>query len=176
VNVGVGAWQAEGPRLRDHLERVCGAHGLRPEELEGVRGHRLPLRRPGTQIASERALLVGDAAGLIDPVSGDGMYECFVSARLAASAIEDVLSGCSSSLESYSVALDAAVGPLHRSSWKLKRALDRWPRASWRVARTALLWRSVERILMGELSAPSEERGSARIPLRVLDALGRLGR
>ncbi len=34
VNVGVGAWQAEGPRLREHLERVCEAHGLRSEELE----------------------------------------------------------------------------------------------------------------------------------------------
>ena len=32
-------------------------------------------------------LLVGDAAGLVDPLSGDGMYEAFVSARLAADAI-----------------------------------------------------------------------------------------
>ena len=31
--------------------------------LESLRGHRLPLRRPGTRIAGERALLVGDAAG-----------------------------------------------------------------------------------------------------------------
>ena len=28
VNVGVGAWAAEGPRLREHLARVCAAHGL----------------------------------------------------------------------------------------------------------------------------------------------------
>ena len=34
-----------------------------------------------------RVLLVGDAAGLVDPLSGDGMYEAFVSARLAADAI-----------------------------------------------------------------------------------------
>ena len=30
VNVGVGAWEQEGPRLRDHLRRVCEAHGLAP--------------------------------------------------------------------------------------------------------------------------------------------------
>ena len=58
-----------------------------------LRGHRLPLRRPGTRIAGERALLVGDAAGLIDPVSGDGMFECFVSSRLAAAAVVDLLAG-----------------------------------------------------------------------------------
>lgn len=172
VNVGVGAWADEGPRLRDHLAAVCAAHGLVPEQLENVRGHRLPLRRPGTRVAGARALLVGDAAGLIDPVSGDGMYECFVSAGLATTAIEDLLAGRADSLEPYGVVLDAELAPLHRASWKLKRALDRWPRASWQVARTRLLWRSVERLLLGEIGSPGEQHGLARLPLRLLDGLG----
>ncbi|HZT15806.1 MAG TPA: geranylgeranyl reductase family protein [Gaiellaceae bacterium] len=174
VNVGVGAWAAEGPRLREHLRRLCDAHGLRLEDVEQLRGHRLPLRRPGTRVATGRALLVGDAAGLVDPVSGDGMYECFVSAKLASAAILDVLSGAAPSLQPYAPALDAALSRLHRASWTLKRALDRWPRASWRIARTQLLWRSVEKLLLGELSAPGEQRGVARAPLRLLDLLGRL--
>ena len=172
VNVGVGAWAEEGPRLREHLAAVCAAHGLGVDQLENLRGHRLPLRRPGTAVASERALLVGDAAGLIDPVSGDGMYECFVSADLAAAAIGDLLGGRAASLEPYAAALDAELAPLHRASWKLKRALDRWPRASWQVARTRLLWRSVERLLLGEIASPGEQRGLARLPLRLLDGLG----
>ena len=167
VNVGVGAWQEEGPRIRAHLDAVCRAHGLSQDQLTALRGHRLPLRRPGTPVANERGLLVGDAAGLIDPVSGDGMYECFVSSRLAAEAI---LAGA---LDEYPVRLDAELGGLHRASWKLKRALDRWPRASWRVARTKLLWGSVERLLLGELAAPDEQHGLARLPLRALDVLGR---
>jgi flavin-dependent dehydrogenase len=173
VNVGVGAWQSEGPHIREHLARVCEAHGIEEDALEHLRGHRLPLRRPGTRIASDHALLVGDAAGLIDPVSGDGMYECFVSARLAAAAILDVLDGRASSLAAYATAVDAALAPLHKASWKLKHALDRWPRTSWRVARTRLLWRSVEKLLLGDLAAPGEQHGVARVPLRVLDALGR---
>jgi geranylgeranyl reductase family protein len=175
VNVGVGAWQEEGPRLRDHLARTCEAHGIRFEDLEQLRGHRLPLRPPGTSIAAERALLVGDAAGLIDPVSGDGMYECFVSAALAAAAIDDLLAGRSSSLVSYGAAVDAALGPLHRASWKLKRALDRWPGLSWRIAKTELLWRSIEPLLLGDLSAPGEAHGAARVPLRMLSTLSRFG-
>src|SRR5947209_10512375 len=131
VNVGVGAWQSEGPRIREHLARVCRAHDLDPAQLESVRGHRLPLRRPGARIAGERTLLVGDAAGLIDPVSGDGMYECFVSSRLAAASIMELLAGRATSLEPYEAAVDAELMPLHNASWKLKQALDRWPRASW---------------------------------------------
>jgi geranylgeranyl reductase family protein len=172
ANVGVGAWQSEGTRIREHLRRVCEAHGLAPDALRQLRGHRLPLRRPGTRIATKRALLVGDAAGLIDPVSGDGMYECFVSSRLAAAAILDLLAGRADSLEPYEAAVDAALMPLHNASWKLKLALDRWPRASWRLARASITWRSVERLLQGELAHPGEQRGIARVPLRALALLG----
>lgn len=173
ANVGVGGWQSEGPNLREHLRRACEAHGLEPDALEGLRGHRLPLRRPGTRIAGERVLLVGDAAGLIDPVSGDGMYECFVSSRLAAATIGDLLSGRVATLEPYEAAVDAELSGLHRASWTLKRALDRWPRASWRVARTRLLWVSIRGMIEGELADPGEQRGIARVPLRMLALLGR---
>jgi geranylgeranyl reductase family protein len=172
VNVGVGAWQSEGSRLRDYLAQTCAAHGLAPGDLTDLRGHRLPLRRPATRIAGTCALVVGDAAGLIDPVSGDGMYECFVSATLAASSIRDLLEGRASSLAPYGSAIDASLGSLHRASWTLKRALDRWPRASWQIARTQLLWRTVERLLLAELAAPGEQRGVARVPLRMLERLG----
>src|SRR5262245_28545094 len=173
ANVGVGAWQSAGPQLRDHLGRLCAAHDLDPESLAELRGHRLPLRRPGTPIAGDRGLLVGDAAGLIDPVSGDGMYECFVSSRLAAPAILDLLAGRASTLLPYAAALDAELASLHRASWQLKQALDRWPRASWRLARTRLVWRTVERLLLGDLASPGEQRGVARAPLKALVLLGR---
>ena len=94
------------------------------------------------------------------------MYECFVSSRLAAAAILDLLAGRASSLEPYGTAVDTALMPLHNASWRLKQALDRWPRASWRVARTELLWRSIERLLTGELAHPGQQRGLARVPLQ----------
>jgi geranylgeranyl reductase family protein len=174
VNVGVGAWQTEGRRIRELLARVCAGHGLDATSLEGLRGHRLPMRRAGSRIAAARALLVGDAAGLIDPVSGDGMYECFVSARLAAAATLDLLAGRAESLEPYEAAVEGALSPLHRASWQLKRAFDRWPRASWQLARRRTVWNSIERLLLAELDAPGDQRGLSRLPLRALEALGRV--
>jgi geranylgeranyl reductase family protein len=173
ANVGVGGWESEGPKLKAHLRRACEAHGLDPDSLESLRGHRLPLRHPGTKIAGERALLVGDAAGLIDPVSGDGMFECFVSSRLATAAIIDLLAGRSSTLAPYGAAVDGELAGLHRASWKLKKALDRWPRASWQIARSKLLWISIRGMLDGDLRDPAEQRGMARLPLRALAILGR---
>ena len=88
ANLGVGGWASEGPHLRDHLARLARAYDVDPDAITGLRGHQLPMRRIGASTpASSRVILVGDAAGLIDPLSGDGMYEAFVSARLAAEAI-----------------------------------------------------------------------------------------
>ena len=173
ANVGVGGWESEGPKLREHLARCCEAHGLDPDDLESLRGHRLPLRKPGSKLALERTLVVGDAAGLVDPVSGDGMFECFVSSRLAAAAIGDLLAGRTSTLEPYTAAVDGELAPLHRASWTLKKALDRWPRASWQIARSHLLWVSIRGMLDGELPDPGKQRGLARVPLRALAILGR---
>jgi hypothetical protein len=69
--------------------------------------------------------------------------------------------------------VDTALMPLHNASWRLKRAFDRWPRASWRLASAELTWRSLERLLQGELAHPGEQRGLARVPLKALAVLGR---
>ena len=68
-------------------------HDVRPDELTDVRGHRLPLRRTWAGVARGRAAVVGDAAGLIDPLSGDGMFEAFLSSEIASATALDVLAG-----------------------------------------------------------------------------------
>jgi flavin-dependent dehydrogenase len=170
----VGGWEAEGPRLRGHLAELCRRHGLDADALEGVRGHRLPLRRSGFVAARGRALLVGDAAGLVDPLTGDGMYEAFVSARLASAAALDVLAGRAETVDAYNARLAGALGPLASASWGAKIALDRYPRATFMLARAPLVWPVVERLVRGDISAPSEARGLARPPLKAIAALARL--
>ena len=167
-NVGVGGWLDEGPRLRHHLERLARVHGLDPTALRNVRGHRLPMRRIGAPAARGRALLVGDAAGLVDPLSGDGIYEAFVSARLAADAI---LTG---ELDEYEAALSAALDRHASASWAAKRAADRYPRACYWAARAPGVFDTVAGLLRGDLAHPSEARVVARPPLRALSRLARL--
>ena len=87
VNVGVGGWEREGPRLRQHLLRFCREYGIPESSLEDVRGYRLPLVQPRARLAKGRVALLGDAAGLVDPLSGDGIYEAFLSAKLATEAV-----------------------------------------------------------------------------------------
>ena len=174
VNVGVGGWESEGPRLREHLAELCRRHGIDGDGLESVRGHRLPLRRGGFVPARGRTVLVGDAAGLVDPLTGDGMYEAFVSARLASAAILDVLAGRAETVEPYTDRLAEALGSLAKASWGAKVALDRYPRTTFALARAPLVWPVVERLVRGDIKAPDEARGLARPPLKAIAALARL--
>jgi geranylgeranyl reductase family protein len=174
VNFGVGGWEREGPKLRDHLARLCREHHVDAATLTNVRGHRLPLRRNGTLVARGRTLLVGDAAGLVDPLTGDGMYEGFISARLAAEATLDVLAGRAASVDAYATRLSSAIEPLAGASWGAKLALDRFPLLTFMLARAPLVWPVVYRLVRGEISAPREARGLARPPLKAIALLARL--
>jgi geranylgeranyl reductase family protein len=167
-NVGVGGWMTEGPMLRAHLDALSRAHGLDPSRLRDVRGHRLPMRRLGTAPSRGRVLLVGDAAGLVDPLSGDGIYEAWVSARLAADAI------LSTRLDDYAPSLAAALDKHASASWTAKRVAERYPWAAFWAARSPGVFEAVAGLLRGDLKHPSEARGLARPPLRALSRLARL--
>jgi geranylgeranyl reductase family protein len=168
ANLGVGGWGREGPRLRDHLARLAEAHGVSLDRLTDVRGHRLPMRRPGgSPPTGDRVVLVGDAAGLVDPLSGDGIYESFASARLAAQAI---LAG---DIESYAGALAATLDHHAGASWAAKHALDRHPRFCFWAARSPGVFGVVSGLLQGDVRHPSEARGFARPPLRLIARIAR---
>src|SRR6185312_4959842 len=122
VNVGVGGWESEGPRLREHLERACTGYGLPADRLESLRGYRLPMRLAGARSRSGRVLLAGDAAALVDPLSGDGMYEA---------------------------ALERELGRTLAASWKAKFALERFPRLVFGAARMPLVWGFTSAFLRG---------------------------
>jgi geranylgeranyl reductase family protein len=171
VNVGVGGWESEGPRLREHLERACAAYGLPSERLSSLRGYRLPMRSPGDGARVGRVLLVGDAAGLVDPLSGDGIYEALVSARLAAECAVELFEG--GDLDAYEPRLEAEVGRMLAASWKAKLALERAPWLVFGVARLPIVWGFTAAFLRGDLAHPDDAKGLVRAPLRLVEVLGR---
>jgi geranylgeranyl reductase family protein len=167
VNVGVGGWEREGPRLRQHLARFCREYGIPESSLENVRGYRLPLLHARARLAKGRAALLGDAAGLVDPLSGDGIYEAFLSGKLAS---EAVFAG---DLEAYDRELRRALSSQLAAAWGAKVALDRFPRLTYAVVRTPYLWKAVESLIGGEVPSPSAMRGLRRASMRMVEAIAR---
>jgi flavin-dependent dehydrogenase len=167
VNVGVGGWEREGPRLRDHLARFCREYGIPESSLQDVRGYRLPLVHARARLAEGRVALLGDAAGLVDPLSGDGIYEAFLSSKLATQA---VLAG---DLEGYDRELRRTLSSQLAAAWGAKVALDRFPRLTYAVVRTPFLWNAVVSLIGGDVPSPSAMRGLRRASMRAVEAIAR---
>src|SRR5919108_6022913 len=123
-----------------------------------------------------RTALVGDAAGLIDPVSGDGIYEAFVSARLAAAAALDIIAGRSSDFAAYGGELRRRLAIQTTASWRAKLALERFPRLTFALLRAPLALRGIEALLRADAQEPAEIGGPGGAALRIAGGLPRLKR
>jgi geranylgeranyl reductase family protein len=156
-NFGVGGWLSEGPNLRDHLAELCLAHGVEIDDLEDVRGHRLPIRRSGAPVATPRAILVGDAAGLVDPFSGDGMYEAFMSSRIASETVADLLSGTVDDLSDYPRRLGAALERHVAGAWVAKFMIERRPSVMMGILRVP----GATRVVADRMRSTDHEHGPA---------------
>ncbi len=121
ANVGYGELVSGGATraaLVEGLERLL--PGVAPEEL---RAHRLPLstERPGQP--DGRVLLAGDAASLINPLTGEGIFYAVLSGMLAGrAAVQGTAAG-----RAYRRALRQRLGRHLRHSSAAAR-LSAWPR------------------------------------------------
>ncbi|MGL6280396.1 MAG: hypothetical protein ACRC50_12680, partial [Gaiella sp.] len=69
------------------------------------------------------------------------------------------------------LALAAALDQHAAASWAAKRALDRHPRAVFAAARAPRVFGVVAGLLCGDVAHPSQARGLARPPLRLIARL-----
>jgi geranylgeranyl reductase family protein len=128
LNIGVGGWRWIGPSLRERLSDLCRYLELDESRLVGLRGYYLPLRQPGQLLVQGPAVLAGDAAGLVDPLSGEGIHAACWSGRLAAEAIAPYLAGEAPDLAGYQSAMARELLPEIEVSRKLQRVFQRTPR------------------------------------------------
>jgi menaquinone-9 beta-reductase len=149
LNIGIGRTgcdplPAQVESFVRHLER---AHALPSCARLHLRGHAYRLYPPPQlRVADEGVLLVGDAAGLAAPISGEGIRPAVESGHLAARAIAGARSAdAAAPAERYADELVRRFGPIaaaKRPSWmppRLRAALARQLVRSPRLARSLVI-------------------------------------
>jgi flavin-dependent dehydrogenase len=153
LNLGVGAWKYAGFTLRPKLAALCRRYGFDADRLTNLRGHHLPVRVPGTPIARGPVALAGDAAGLVDPLSGEGIHMAFESGRLAAEQAMRVLSGEAGGMEPYQQAVDQQLQPELTVSRKLQELFNFAPPPYLALMRRSeKFWLFFAHLIRGELT------------------------
>lgn len=153
LNLGVGAWKYASFTLRPKLAELCRRYGFDAACLENLRGHHLPVRVPGAPIARGPVALAGDAAGLVDPLSGEGIHMAFASGRLAAKHAMRYLAGETPGMAAYGRAVDAELQPELEVSRRLQELFHFAPHPYLALMRRSeKFWLLFCHLLRGELT------------------------
>lgn len=177
LNIGLGGWRYIGPKLKDQLELLVQHYGFDPSTMWGVRGYHLPLRQNDSPLADDNILVVGDAAGLIDPLTGEGIFSALSSGKAAAGQITALLSRNVKNLNGYNRELESTLVPELRVSRQIHDIYHLWPGLFLGIERRrSILWTTMAKLLRGELTYVSlvEKLGPASPILQFISDLIRV--
>ncbi len=127
LSVGVGIPLHQARRLKSGYQAVLKSHGLSNHTATGseVTGCRCAGRERRSSLGG--ACCWGDAAGLVDPVTGEGIYNAVRSAKIAAPVIESYLNGSSTNLHEYEAMVDKQILPELKAARALARGFAWFP-------------------------------------------------
>jgi flavin-dependent dehydrogenase len=91
AQVGLACRHPRAPDLRAFLRKVAPVADFSRARCLGHRGGLIPVGGPVSPMARDNAMLIGDAAGLVSPLSAGGIHTALDSGWLAANAIADHL-------------------------------------------------------------------------------------
>ncbi len=162
LSIGIVLPRERAGAMKALVARYLARLGLREAEVEIAKGHKIRFRRGGERVASERVALAGDAAGLADEFTAEGISYAIHSGRLAARAALGALAG-RGDLRRYEEYLDEEIQPeldaaraiAYMFYGMLKRARRPWMLAS---AYSPFLWGSLFAVQRGESSYAREAK------------------
>ncbi|MCK9518805.1 MAG: geranylgeranyl reductase family protein [Dehalococcoidia bacterium] len=166
LSIGVVVPRELGGTMKDSVQAFIDRLGLGGADVDIARGHKIRLRRGGEPIAGQRALLAGDAAGLADEFTEEGIFYAIESGRIAARNVLRAL-GQGRGVERYQRDIDREVMPELRAArlvafmfyGMLRRAPRPWMLVSGHIP---FLWNAFFAVQRGESTYARE---AARVPL-----------
>ncbi len=107
LSIGVGTTSKRIRSLKHYLNAFMETKGLHSSaEIRALRGHQIPYNPSVRNLfANQNGLLVGDAAGLTDPVTGEGIYYAVLEAIIAGEVIINSLKEGSNYVNEYNRAV-----------------------------------------------------------------------
>jgi geranylgeranyl reductase family protein len=153
LSVGTAGSLRQVVRPRQMLGRFLATHGLCASPGEKVHGHLIPtFTGHHLPVQRHRILLIGDAARLVDPFLGEGIYYDVKSAQIASQTLVDCASCPVEVGRQYEQRLSEVTAELH-AALQVARLVYRFPHYGYHLFKThSTLVQNYFRVLCGENS------------------------
>jgi len=144
LSVGVGEFRRKSRSLRATFDRfVTDERGVIGGLVPRPAGHPIPVyeeskaqgRGVDSQFVAGRTMLVGDAAHLVDPLFGEGIYYAIRSGQLAAHAILAHRDEHHVAVSAYEAALEREILPDFRVTARMAQVIYAFPRLAFKLLR-----------------------------------------
>jgi geranylgeranyl reductase family protein len=165
LSIGAGCQVSRARHLTRHHQEFLDSLGIGNYTVSRSRSHLIPTCAEGRLVWQDRALLLGDAAGLADPLTGEGIYYAIQSAQLAAPVIENYLAKAGGGLKDYQQLVDRKVTSELRIARTLSKYFVRFPRLAFRtLSKSDGVWGAERNLMLGETdyAAVKEEVGGLK--------------
>lgn len=139
------------PYYHNFLNYLDVASGMRMIETSSLKSWPIPVRIKKSRFHHGRVLVTGDAGGLTDPLTGEGIYYAIRSGKLAAASCAEYLQSGLASLQSYSHAVnDELMNELGEAN-RIKFIFNTAPLKIHRFVReNDRAWRAFGKVIRGE--------------------------
>ena len=150
--IGVGGPLSRGPQLKGYHAGLLTHLGLGGQAFP-LAAHLIPHRVTPRAITKGRALLVGDAAGLADFWTGEGIFFALQSAHLAAGQILRFFRGEAGALAGYQAQVDREITPELTASYQFSKLFNYLGRLAFKcLERYDYPWEGFCRVMRGDRS------------------------
>jgi geranylgeranyl reductase family protein len=157
--VGVGGPLPQGPQLKGYHARLLAHLGL-GEHVFPLAAHLVPHRVTPRPITRGRVLLVGDAAGLADFWTGEGIFFALQSAHLAARQILRFFRGEAGALGDYQARVDREITPELTAGYQFSKLFNYLGPLAFRgLRRYDYPWEVFCRVMRGDRSFSEIKKG-----------------
>ena len=111
LSVGVFTTLPKMKDIKQYLSSYLSQKGLaNGYQTASLKGHQIPIGGKKQEILnSKRGLLIGDAAGLADPITGEGIYFALRSGQIAADVVCNFARNCNLTLDEYTKKVNSEI-------------------------------------------------------------------
>ena len=152
LSIGAGCLASEARHLDRYHQKFLNSLSIGSYTIARSSSHLIPTCTKGRLVWQDKALLLGDAAGLTDPLTGEGIYNAIQSAQLAAPVIENYLVRGKVRVPDYQQIVEKTIMSELRIARKLSKFFVRSPRLAFGMFnRSNGAWRAICNLMLGEI-------------------------